>query len=100
MIARLLAFLVVGLSLSVVAALSHAETMADKVFGPWERVSVAQILKPVPVLRREDTPLGSVGKVRKSEIIGCPIYEQSEVIGWSMNCRFPSVERGGIRDRP
>lgn len=34
---------------------AHAETQAEKVFGKWERVTVAEIFKPVPEVENEKT---------------------------------------------
>lgn len=86
---------VLGLLIAVSCSLS-AETVAEKVFGPWEKVTPSEVLKPVVDSGRISTAIGSVGKYPKAEVIGCPLYDQHEVIGWSMNC-FPSADRGGIR---
>lgn len=86
---------VLGLLIAVSCSLS-AETVAEKVFGAWEKVTPSEVLKPVAEVGRIRTAVGSVGKYPKSEVIGCPLYDQHEVIGWSMNC-FPSADRGGIR---
>ena len=84
-----------GLLIAVSCSLS-AETVSEKVFGPWEKVSPTEVLKLVPESRRQPGPMGSVGKYPKSEIVGCPVYDQQDVIGWSMSC-FSSADRGGIR---
>jgi len=86
---------ILGLLIAVSCSFS-AETVAENVFGPWEKVTPSEVLKPVAEVGRIRTAMGSVGKYPKAEVIGCPLYDQNEVIGWSMNC-FPSADRGGIR---
>lgn len=51
----LLFLLGVVFSLALAVGVAHAETQSEKVFGKWERVTVAEIFKPVPEVENEKT---------------------------------------------
>lgn len=43
-------------------SIAHAELMSEKVFGKWERVTVAEIKKPVPEFQYGGGSFGSIQK--------------------------------------
>lgn len=56
-VSDLIRFFLLGVlfALAIVVGVAHAETQAEKVFGKWERVTVAEIFKPVPEVENEKT---------------------------------------------
>jgi len=69
----------------------HAESVAEHVFGKWEKVTVKTMLKPVPEWVSDSRP-GAYGAVQpkspKAEILPdeCYLYAGAERVGARLNC--------------
>lgn len=74
------------MDIQTVAMLSVV-TVAQQVFGPWQPITPAQLSVKVPEFVYQVERLGSVGRVEKSETVGCPIVEKGKTVGWSLSCR-------------
>jgi len=62
-------------------------SVASQIFGPWEKVTPANIQKPVPLFTYQNSSLGSVEKMTRGDEYGCPIVEQGKTVGWSLGCK-------------
>lgn len=78
-----LSFFFFSLSFFCFAIVAYADTEAEKVFGKWEKVTVATMTKPVPEwVYGTDSP-GSVTTAYRNHAlpVACPVYESGRVVG-------------------
>lgn len=85
----------VGVVIFAGSAKSHAETNAEKVFGHWQSVTVQTIRQPVPEFVYSGSPLGSVQRYNAQPVPEfCPVYDGSEVVGFTTHCPAITGETG------
>lgn len=68
-------------------ASASTPTVAEKIFGPWQRVTIEQIKVPVPeAVRTSSLTVVQPRYVAKPLDTACPIYEGRELVGYSLLC--------------
>lgn len=62
--------------------------MATSVFGDWQKISPADVLKPVPEFVYQVSSLGSVGpRYRNNPLpVECAVIEEGDVVGYRLSC--------------
>lgn len=79
--------------LFLAASVSHAETIAERVFGKWEPITIEQIKKDVPEVQ-PDPKAGGYGAVMPRQIVKadplpdhCYLLENGKRVGSRLSCR-------------